>query len=616
MPDVNNFWSHDVSPECLTEATILLRIAGFTDLRPSRRAELASAVRTAMRILRTVNPGASAPPAFSCEALNAGLWRRESSCFGISSRDAFNNLVSRCRTVLVRLDLHEPTKCPLSPAWQTLYDSIEKPERCRGLIGLLRYLSSHGIAPDAVEPATLDQFERVCTTRVLHKDVGGFVRRTAGNWAWARTNVPGWPQVELIRIGMRDQYGLPFSAYPASFAAETETFLANLAKASGGAAARRVFTSGAPARRGRAKGARPRTVKTRRDHIRVAAGALVRLGTPAEAITGLHDLVRPADRPGAIADFLYERHERWADNKRHQARPAHMLGVIETLRQVAKFFCHLPDGEVAEIAALAEAYDIPKLNGMTDANLARVRRLLEEDTYAMLLHLPSHLLTEADEQLHKARKTDPGAPPSKEAARQVRLAVAVEILLNCPMRRTNLVNLHDHQLLRDRTGTRIARLSIEGSTTKTGQMIDLEVPDSLARLLDVWLRRYRPVLAHPDNLYLFPGEGVKPMNMDQFGTTVSEEVEAEIGAEFNLHVARHFAVVRFLTTHPGQYGVVCRLLGHTKVETTMKFYAGLEADAAARMVNLQLQDDRARTRIHAIAARRQRRGRGGKRKDG
>lgn len=187
-------------------------------------------------------------------------------------------------------------------------------------------------------------------------------------------------------------------------------------------------------------------------------------------------------------------------------------------------------------------------------------------------------------------------------------AVAIDILLFCPLRRRNLVQLDlDRDLVRAGPRGRITALNISFDETKNGATYQWAMEESTAELIEVWLKHYRPVLAEDGNRCLFAGTGLAARNESEFGSALAEMVEHEVGAKFNMHLARHFSVVRFLRDHPGRSAVVSRLLGHKKVETTIRFYAGLESNAAAAEVNRTVLADRARTKVTAATAYRGRR---------
>jgi integrase len=238
---------------------------------------------------------------------------------------------------------------------------------------------------------------------------------------------------------------------------------------------------------------------------------------------------------------------------------------------------------------------------MSAKNSARLRALLEPDTYAAMLHLPEVLKKRAEALWKAAReKYGPATPPPLAAARLMMNAVVAEILLFCPLRRKNLITLRPGtDLIRTGPTNRITGLIILGGATKNGEPYEWEVADSVATMIEIWIRIWRPVLAAPGNPYLFPGVDANHRNLCEFATQFSDLVEREVGAEYNMHLARHFAVVRYLRRHPGQYSVVSRLLGHKKVQTTINFYAGLETNAVATVVNKSVLEERASTALAA-----------------
>ena len=206
------------------------------------------------------------------------------------------------------------------------------------------------------------------------------------------------------------------------------------------------------------------------------------------------------------------------------------------------------------------------------------------------------------------RAATPGLKP-EVAARLALYAVAMEILLICPLRRGNLAELRlDQHLHRpDRKGL-FTHIDIAPDQVKNGEPIRWPIPPASARLIETYLRQHRPHLAAAGNMFLFPGAGLRQRAAHDMAVALTEMVERDIGVEFNMHIMRHFAVWSFLRKHPGQYALVARVLGD-KIATVMAFYAGLETDAAAGLFNASLQQDRKETRLLAASGFRRGRGR-------
>jgi integrase len=189
-------------------------------------------------------------------------------------------------------------------------------------------------------------------------------------------------------------------------------------------------------------------------------------------------------------------------------------------------------------------------------------------------------------------------------------AAIVEILLICVLRRGNVARLRLDDLHRPdpRTG-RITHIRVPPHEAKNGKAIEWPFPPESAKILEKYIRRYRPRQAAEGNPFLFPGSGNRPRHPQGIASWVSRTVARDIGVEFHMHLARHFAGWNFLRRYPGQYEVVRQALGHDDVKTTTTYYLGLEADAAAQHCDSVVLEDRRATR--KIAAQAFRKGRGG-----
>jgi integrase len=185
----------------------------------------------------------------------------------------------------------------------------------------------------------------------------------------------------------------------------------------------------------------------------------------------------------------------------------------------------------------------------------------------------------------------------------------MDILLICPMRRSNLAELRlDEHLHRpDRKGM-ITHIYVAAADVKNSEPIEWPIPPETGRLIEIYLRLHRPHLAETGNPYRFPGRGQGQRAAHDMAVALTKMVEYDLGVEFNMHIMRHFGVWNFLRRNPGQYGLVSRVLGDT-VATVMASYAGLETEAAAALYHASLRADREETRLQAASAFNRGRGR-------
>ena len=336
----------------------------------------------------------------------------------------------------------------------------------------------------------------------------------------------------------------------------------------------------------RRRSVRPRTVETRQYQLRQIVAALTLQGVPMQQLRALRDLVTPIERAVLIRRFYLDRH---GDQPNSQ-----VAGILETLRQIACHHCRLPQADVTLIAGWVSDARPDWQSGMTEKNRRRLRALIQLRPRAMLLHLPRELLLRA-----RAKTLT-----QKAAARLVAYAVALEIELVFPMRRANLAGLRlDEHLQRlDPGGRRVTHIFLSASEMKNRNGMEWELPQETRELLETYLREYRPHVAEPGNMFLFPSRELYGRTAHELGIGLCRLIGQELGLELNIHLLRHFGGWLYLNRHPGNYEVLRQVLGHKKVEVTIACYTGLEADASARHFDENVLRERTETRHVAQVA--------------
>ena len=584
----------DQSP-CLTIADAERALATWTDLAPRRAQKMRTALSTAARALA---PGqhrtaAAAAVPLSCDSLSA-LLKAPPATFGLS-RSRMTSLCSELRYILRRLGLHQRPTHGVSMSSATLRAChAALPEfRQLAILDFLRFLDAEGIAAEAVDTGTLSAYQAHCIGRTLCRDPGARIRNIVATWNWAHQHVPDWPGKPLIREGRTDRYSLRFDSYPASFQQDLENYTQRLARADlKRRLPARIFTEQGYDRRRAQRPLQPASVSMRRWMIRCSAAALVRKGIDPQSLTTLRDLVDPLDHAETIIQFFLDR---------NGGHPGSMVAkVAQTLHLLARDHCGLLDEHVPCLADWAKWVKPKEPVGMTDKNRRRLRVLIQPRVRAMLLCFPGELMRRA-----ASRELTPDA-----AARLVMYATAMEILLVSPMRRGNLAGLRiDRHLHRpDPRKSRFTHILIDADEVKNGRAIEFPLPPESQKLIETYVTRYRHHLVDPGNPYLF-GAGGKQRSAQHLGEWLSGCITRETGAEFNVHLARHFAAWNFLRTHPGQYEVVRQVLGHRSINTTIAHYVGLEAESAAQHFDATVLRDR--QSVKKIAAHAFRSGLGG-----
>jgi len=522
----------------------VLAAVNAAGLAERRRQDMASAVRTVARLLDRrledvpADPRGLALRLKTVAPLAAGL-----------SPGRWNNIRSlfRAALALVRPMMKGRSTVPLTPAWQGLAERLPtRTDRTR-LSRLMRWMSANGIAPDTATADALDTFRAELQSdsllRAPEKTWADLV------WSWNRSveRVEGWPRLPIAKPRRKVTYTLPWSAFPASLKADVDAWLERLAG--------RDFSDDGPAR-----SARSSTLETREYQLRSFASALAHRGRDPQSLASLADLVAYDAFVDGIK-FYYGR--------RGDTPSSAIHGMASMLKSVARHWVKADEPTLARMAGVIKRLAVPE-QGMTAKNRERLRAFDDEANVARLLGLPQRLREAADS----------GRLPPLRAAVLAGLAVAIELLIFTPVRRKNLVEIDlDRHLIR--TG-RKTHLVVPVSETKNEVHLEFELLPRTVELLAWYGTHHRPVLASSGCTALFPGRNGGPKAKHTLALQVSETLFEYTGLKVNVHLFRHIGAKIYLEENPGGYEVVRRVLGHKKMETTMRFYTGLETAAAAR----------------------------------
>jgi integrase len=569
-------------------------IATWTDLAPGRAQKLRTALNTAARVLAPGLPLASALATVPMTWPSLSRLRAAPpATFGLT-KGRMTSLCSELTAVLRRLHGTEPERRGEPLQSEALRGCINALSGYRkiALVRFLRFLDAEKIPPDAVDRDTFSAYQAHCAAFALKYQPANLAKGALRTWNWAHQNVPDWPGKPVSRV-RTDSFTPRLTAYPQSFQDDVARYADRLR----GRDLEHVFARDVadPDDAGRAKRHRPlrsTTIVLWLSMIRCAAGAFVRAGGEPACITGLRDLVAPLDHPELILRSYLAQHD---------GKPVHRTGdIARLLHQLARDHCRLPASDVAVLHDWARRVTPKPQKGMTDKNMRRLEGLRPPRVRAMLFHLPAELMKRAEAGM---RGTASAKLRPEVAARLAMYAAAIEILLVCPLRCGNLVALRlDRHLRRpDPRKGRFTHIAIPGDEMKNDKALHRPIPTESQRIIQTYLTRFRPHLVSPENPYLF-GNKDKPRLPGFFGISLSSIITRETGAEFNPHLARHFAARNFLRANPGQYEIVRQVLGHSSMKTTTNFYTGDEVEAAAEHFDRTVLQDRQALRLTAAQA--------------
>lgn len=183
--------------------------------------------------------------------------------------------------------------------------------------------------------------------------------------------------------------------------------------------------------------------------------------------------------------------------------------------------------------------------------------------------------------------------PWKRAARY-RDGLIIALLAARPLRLSNFADLElGRTLILTDTAAVIA---IPAQESKSGQPIELPLPDALVSNLRIYLEVCRPdLLGENDDPHLWITKYGKPMRSAAINVRVCKLTEKAFGESVNPHLFRDCLATSVAIDDPEHVRIASVLLGHSTLETTTKNYNQATSLTAGRSVNATIQTLRRRS---------------------
>jgi hypothetical protein len=287
------------------------------------------------------------------------------------------------------------------------------------------------------------------------------------------------------------------------------------------------------------------------------------------------------DSLAVLVDFNnIKRALRWMMGRFDDKPTEAIKGVAVCLQAVARHHVRQDESEIKSIAALIKRLG-RDADGLREKNRQRLLQLDDPANLTKLLHLPAVLVKSAQQlQTTKPRK----------AALRLQAALAIEILLNAPMRIGNLSTLHLERHLRP-IGSgrkRQVHIHIPAQEVKNDKALDYLLPTDVAALLDLYLTQARPVLEDQPSEYLFPAQkgGYKPAA--HLSGLIKETILEHTGLVINAHLFRSIAGKIHSLAQPGDFVTLSHVLNNS-LPMAMKAYAQFERQSSVQHYQNSLQ---------------------------
>ncbi len=538
-----------VPPATPSFADLMNQLRSNTSLSETRRKDLLSGLRRIAEALHLPPAQVPADPRW----LQPRLAHVAPAAIGVSTK-TWQNTVSNARSAMVACGIvrkrhRQPSD--LSPIWRTLWDIVRASKDKNLLSPLPRFiyfLDRIGVSPeDVCNDHALLYLDAVELNEISKSPQSTYQDAVMG-WNRAVERIPCWPRQRLERPSLARRVMLPQAEYAPDFIADVDRYLENRMRPDLLAREDRVVPISAS------------SAATYRYTLLRFASHVVRSGVSANEITSLNILLRPTQVERGLRHML--------DSKNGKT----CASISDTAGLLLTVAAHLdmPEEHRNTLAGFKARLAVRDTGGMTAKNRERLRALRAPGVLRRLLHVPEQIMSRpVGAQLCKALRAQEDA-------------IAIGILLYCPLRVSNLANLDINRHLQ-RHGRKQMFLVIPANEVKNKRPLEFELPPHLVAMIDAYLAKRAPTLCTPDCPYLFPAtrkEGSTTGNA--LSERIKRRLRTEVGVEMNAHLFRHLAVMIYLDANPGGYEVARQMLGHSSVSRTISVYSGLETISATQ----------------------------------
>jgi integrase len=437
---------------------------------------------------------------------------------------------------------------PFTTEWELLRHRLSDRRSRSTLSSLMRYCSARQIGPAAVDETVIDAYMRYRAETTALASNAAARRAIARAWNGCTDVVEDWPGRQLMEPAVQTVEGPAWEQFPEGLRTDVDAFLSGLTRIRRSANGKRI------------RPCKCSTIRTRRAELVAAARMAVRKDVPIASLTALAALLHPD-----IAEKVIDAY--WRVDGPEPVTYTIDLGC--RFLSIARETGCLDEAALERLDDVRASLEIYRRGGLTEKNLAVIRQVLSGDVWRQVVNLPTALMARA----RLLREQTP-----VKAAVTAQIAVAIAILTFAPVRLSNLVQIRLDQNLIKPGGLNSPYMLVFPHYDVKNR-VDLQFPfdDELTALIDEYILEFRSTLLRGSNeLWLFPGETGGCKDAKTFSGQITERVEKAIGLRITVHQFRHAAAAMWLKKNPGDYETVRRMLGHRNIQTTIRFYCGLE----------------------------------------
>jgi integrase len=538
--------STSLSPASL--GGVIVTIQARDDIDLLRRRQIASAVRVVGRVLGQPLTDIPADP----RLLKARIAQITATSAGLNEAN-WRNVKSRFNAALTIVGasaMGRRSTAALLPEWRDLISRISDRYDRWKLSNFAHFCSDHGVSLEQVNDTVLTAFGEMLLNRSGVQRPKQVHRDAALTWNKKGEQIEGWPAVRLTVPSNKRTYALPLDAFPKSFATDLQAYLDHQKDTD-------LFGNDADP-------ASEVTLRCHRTWLLEIASALVLSGRKISSIRSLKALVAVDTAKAALKFF-------WRRNGQRKSGQLHNFARL--ILSIARHWAKVPAKQLEALRKVRREVD-PGRGEMTERNRTRLRAFDDQANVRRLINLPESIMRSV------ARLPKPGY----NDAVHVQTAVAIALQLVAPLRAKNLASLElGRHIIHSRSGRgAVVHLVIPAGEVKNKKPLEFRLGSDVVRLLELYLKKFRPLLVTDGSSYLFPARQGRHKTPAQLADQIQRAIKRRIGLTVNVHLFRHFCAKLFLKAHPGEYETVRLLLGHSSLATTVRAYCGMERDDAVR----------------------------------
>ena len=528
----------------LTMADLIHCVKADGELSENRKRNMVSSIRRFCDLLE-FDPEIT-PASYSVFREAVSVFSAEAA--GITQR-RFQNIKSDVSAALKRFATPTPLpRLPLSNAWQTVRKRALDIGLYYCLSGFPTWCNANQITPNAVSNGVVEQYRAYLEHQTFKSNPKRRVRSACLNW---NKLVPSCEDLGLQAVTLpvgRETYSVTIEDMHPEFRDQLEAWLSTLSTEAD------LFDLDAPS-----VPLRQSSIDTYRQVVRRLVGALVHTGHTLGELKRLDDLIA-LDHVRDIIEFFVGR-----SSVKGKITDSNVMHV---LRSIARY-CRPADTDLHKRLKQARGRVSPGPRGMGKRPREALRQFDDPEAIDRLIMLPQKVIKPL---LGKNTLT-------RLEALLFQSALILELLLMRPIRLKNLTNLKlGETIALSKAG---ARVIIAAEDVKNSVELDYALPASTANMLREFVERALPVLGENPNGFLFPGDlPEKPKAPSNIGKQLTKFVREKTALYVTVHKMRQIGLRIYQQEKPEDVETMRQVLGHKSIETTTRFYIGLQNQAA------------------------------------